>query len=129
MREISQVKSEEEYDAALARISELLGAEPHSAEDEELDRISTLVEIYEAEHYPMEDPDPSSFIEFLIDQQTVSRERMEALAGGSDRLDAMMAGQMEITEQVAQVLHEHSGLPMEYLMADPLPSQVTAASD
>ena len=112
MREIARVKSEAEYDAALARISELLNAEPHSAEDEELDQISTLVEIYEAEHYPMEDPDPSSFIEFLIDQQTVSRERMEALAGGSDRLDDMIAGQKAVTAEVAQVLHEHTGIDM-----------------
>ena len=73
MSEITQVVTEADYDMALARISELLGAEPYSTEDEELDRISTLVEIYEAEHYPMEDPDPSSFIEFLIDQQMVSR--------------------------------------------------------
>ena len=129
MSEIVQIQSEADYDMALARISELLGAEPYSAEDEEIDRISTLVEIYEAEHYPIADPDPSSFIEFLIDQQMVSRERMEALAGGSDRLHAMMAGQITITAEVAQVLPEHSGLPMEYLMADPLPSQVTAASD
>ena len=129
MREIAQVQNEAEYDTALAQISELLGAEPYSAEDEELDRISTLVEIYEAEHYPMEDPDPSSLIEFLIDQLIMSRERMEALAGGSDRLDAMLAGQTAIIAEVAQVLHEHSGLPMEYLMADPLPSQFAAASD
>ena len=51
----------------------------------------------------------------------VSRERMEALAGASDRLDAMMAGQTVITAEVAQVLHEYSGLPMGYLMADPSP--------
>ncbi len=128
MSEIVQVQNEAEYDAALARISELLDAELNTPEGDELDRISTLVEIYEAEHYPMEDPDPSSFIEFLIDQQMVSRERMETLAGGSHRLDAMMAEQMAITAEVAQVLHEHSGLPMEYLMADPLPSPA-AASD
>ena len=129
MSEITQVVTEADYDMALARISELLGAEPYSAEDEELDRISTLVEIYEAEHYPMDDPEPDSLLEFVLDQQMVSRERMEVLAGGSDRLDAMMAEQMAITTEVAQVLHEYSGLPMEYLMAAPLPSQVTAASD
>ena len=114
---------------ALARISELLDAELHTPEGEELDRLSALVEIYEAEHYPMEDPEPSSVIEFLIDQLMVSRERMEALAGGSGRLDAMIACQTAITVEVAQVLHEYSGLPMEYLMADPTPSQIAAASD
>ncbi len=129
MPEITQVLTEADYDMALARISELLGAEPYSPEDEELDRLSTLVEIYEAEHYPMEDPDPDSLLEFLLDQQIVSREQLIPLAGGSDSLDAMLAGRTAITAEVARVLQEHSGLPIEYLMAPPRSSRVTAASD
>ena len=129
MSEITRVVTESDYEAALARITELIHSAPGSTEDAELDRISDLAIEYEDMHYPMEDPDPSSLIEFLIDQQMVSPERMEALAGGSDRLDAMIAEQMAITAEVAQVLHEHSGLPMEYLMADPLTSQAAAASD
>ena len=68
MAEITQVRTEAEYDVALARISELLDAEIDSPEGEELDRISTLVEVYEAEHYPMGEPDPVSLIGFLLDQ-------------------------------------------------------------
>ena len=69
MAEITQVRTEADYDAVLARISELLGAEPYSPEDEELDRLSTMVEGYEAEHYPMEEPEPAAMLEFLLDQQ------------------------------------------------------------
>ena len=86
MAGITRVQTEAEYNAALARISELLDAEMETPEGEELDRISTLVEIYEAEHYPIERPEPNSFIEFLLDQGMVSRGQMEALAGGSDSL-------------------------------------------
>ncbi len=83
MAGITRVQTEAEYNAALARISELLDAEMETPEGEELDRISTLVEIYEAEHYPIERPEPNSFIEFLLDQGMVSRGQMEALAGGA----------------------------------------------
>lgn len=110
MSEITRVQNKAEYDAALSRISELLDAELNTPEGEELDRLSTLVEIYEAEHYPMEDSEPGSMIEFLIDQAFVSREHMEALAGGSDHLEAMIAGQTAITMEVAQLLHEHAGV-------------------
>ena len=85
MPEIKQVRTEADYDAALARISELLGSEPYSPEDEELDRISVLVEHYEAEHYPMEEPEPASIIEFLLDQKIVSRDLLLPLAGGESR--------------------------------------------
>ena len=129
MPEITRVTTEADYDMALARISELLGAEPYSAEDEELDRISTLVEIYEDEHYPMEDPDPSSMIEFMIDQLMVSREHMEVLAGGSDNLDAMMTDRTPITAEVAQLMHERSGIPIEFFLKAPVEPASAAASD
>ncbi len=129
MSEINQVQNEAEYDAALARISELLDAELNTAEGEELDRISTLVEIYEAEHYPIEDPDPSSMIEFLIDQAMVSREHMEAMVGGSDNLDAMMTGRTAITAEVAQLMHERSGIPIKFFLKTPTEPASAAASD
>ena len=129
MPEITQVLTEADYDMALARISDLLGAEPNTPEGRELDRISDLVIQYEDEHYPMDDPDPDSLLEFLLDQQIVSREQLIPLAGGSDSLDAMLAGQTAITAEVALVLQEHSGLPTEYLMAAPRSSKVAAASD
>ena len=127
MSEITQVLTEADHDMALARISELLGAEPNTPEGRELDRISDLVIQYEDEHYSMEDPD--SLLEFLLDQQIVSREQLMPLAGGSDNLDAMLVGQTAITAEVARVLQEYSGLPIEYLMAAPRSSKVVAASD
>ena len=129
MSEISQVQNEAEYDAALARISELLDAELNTPEGEELDRISELVIQYEDEHYPMEDPEPSSMIEFMIDQLMVSREHMEALAGGSDNLDAMMTDRTPITAEVAQLMHERSGIPIEFFLKAPVEPASAAASD
>ena len=116
MLEIKQVRTEADYDAALARISELLGSEPYNPEDEELDRISVLVERYETENYPMEEPEPASIVEFLLDQQIVIREQLIPLAGGSADLDAILAGHKEITPEMAQLLCERSGIPVEALL-------------
>ena len=116
MPEILQVRTEADYDLALARISALLGAEPYSAEDEELDRLSTLVELYESERYPIENPDPFSLLDFLLDQGIVSREQMEEMAGGNDSLDAILAGKRAVTPKLAGLLHEHSAIPIEDLM-------------
>ena len=129
MREIAQVKNESEYDAALARISELLGAEPYSPEDAELDRISDLVIQYEDEHYPMEESKPDSMLEFMIDQLMVSREELIPLAGGSDRLDAMLEGRAAITPEVAQLLHERSDIPVAFFLKTPAEPASAAASD
>ena len=129
MGEITQVKTEAEYDAALARISELLGAEPYSPEDEELDRITTLVEIYEAEHYPMEKPAPAPALEFLLDQQMVSRERMIALAGVGADLDAILAGEAPIPPGLAELLQVELGIVVEDLLEASVQLASASSSD
>ena len=115
MAEITQVRTEVEYDVALARISELLDAEIDSPEGEELDRITTLVEIYEDEHYPMGEPDPVSIIEFLLDQEIVTREQLLPLAGSDASLDVILAGQEPIPPGLAQLLYEQVGITTEAL--------------
>ena len=128
MAEITQVRTEAEYDAALARISELLDSEPYSPEDEELDRITTLVEIYEDEHYPMGEPDPVSMIEFMLDQQMVTREQLLPLAGSDASLDAILAGQEPIPPGLAQLLYEKVGITTEALPKSAV-EQTAAESD
>ena len=65
---VSPVRSEEDYEAALTRIDELMDAEPNTLEGDELDILVTLVERYEENHYPIGPPDPIVAIEFRKDQ-------------------------------------------------------------
>ena len=129
MAEITQVRTEAEYDAALARISELLNSEPYSPEDEELDRITTLVEIYEDEHYPMGEPDPVSMIGFMLDQQMVTREQLLPLAGSDASLDAILAGQEPIPLGLAQLLYDEVGITTEALPKSAVEQAAPAESD
>jgi HTH-type transcriptional regulator/antitoxin HigA len=51
--EIQPIKTEADYEAALHEIEVLFDAEPDTPEGDRLDALVTLVEAYEAEHYPM----------------------------------------------------------------------------
>ena len=128
MMEITQVKTEAKYEAALARISELLGSEPYSPEDEELDRISTLVEKYEDEHYPIERPSPDGLVEFLLDQKIVTREQLLPLVGSSADLDAILAGEKGVTLELARLLHEHYDVTVAELLKGSVYPVAVAAS-
>ena len=110
MAEIAQVLTETDYEAALVRISELLGSELYSLEDEELDRLSALVESYEAEHYPMGQPDPAAMLEFLIDQEMAPRQQVVSLAGSDANLEAILAGREPIPPGLARLLYEKTGI-------------------
>jgi mRNA interferase HigB len=56
--DIKPIRTKADYRAVLRDIESLMDAEPDSPEGERLDVLTTLVEASEAEHYPMELPDP-----------------------------------------------------------------------
>jgi len=65
------IKTDEEHAAALAHMSTLMDAAPDSPEEEELELLSTLIERYEKEHYPIAPPNPGDAILFRMDQERV----------------------------------------------------------
>lgn len=67
------IRTEEDYEAALARIEEIFEAEFDSPEGKELDILVDLVELYESKHVPMGYPDPVEAIKFRMEQMGLSR--------------------------------------------------------
>ncbi len=129
MTEITQVQTDADYEAALARIEALIDSVTGSEEDAELDRISDLVIRYEDKRYPIESPTPDALVEFLLDQEIVTREQLLPLAGSNANLDGIIAGQKEITPELAQLLHEHYSIPVEDLLTTSADPVSAAASD
>ena len=65
-------RSEQEYQTAVARIHEVFFAEEGTPEGDELEMLVNLVEIYAAEHYPIDPPSPIAAIEYYLDQRGVA---------------------------------------------------------
>lgn len=63
------LKTEADYEAALAHVETLMDAAPGSPEEEELEVFALLIEAYEQVHYPIDLPDPIEAIKFRIEQQ------------------------------------------------------------
>jgi HTH-type transcriptional regulator/antitoxin HigA len=61
MREITSIRSDGDHDIAIARIADLMGAQPGTPEGDELDALATLVDAWETEHSPI-DPVESPLI-------------------------------------------------------------------
>ena len=61
--DIKPLKTEADYEAALQQIDQLMDAELDTPEGDQLDVLVTLVEAYEAKHYPMAAPDPIAAVE------------------------------------------------------------------
>ena len=50
---ISSIRTDADYEAALARVDALMNAESGTPNGEHLDALVTLVEAYEARHWPI----------------------------------------------------------------------------
>ena len=63
------IRTKADYRSALKEIESLMDARAGSPEGERLDVLSTLVEAWEAKHFPLELPDPVEAIKFRMEQQ------------------------------------------------------------
>jgi len=66
--DIRPIKTNDDYEAALAEIERLWGAKPGIPEDDKLDVLATLVDAYEDAHFPIDPPTPIEAIKFRMDQ-------------------------------------------------------------
>lgn len=67
--ELKPIRTEADYDAALAEVERLWGAKSGTPDGDRLDVLATLIEVYEAKNYPMDPPDPIEAIRFRMEQQ------------------------------------------------------------
>jgi HTH-type transcriptional regulator/antitoxin HigA len=63
------IRSNADYEKALSEVERLWGAKTGTREGNRLDVLATLIDAYEAEHYPMDPPDPVEAIKFRMEQQ------------------------------------------------------------
>ena len=119
MADIKPIRNENDYDAALSRIDELMNAEPGSPDGQELDVLTDLVELYESKNEPMGYPDPVAAIEFRIEQGGLSPRDLIPFIGSRAKVSEVLAGKRSITMPMARALHEHLGIPADVLLREP----------
>ena len=120
MSSIKPIRTDEDLDAALARMEEIFDAEPGSAEDDELGVLLDLVEYYEDKHYSIEFPDPISSIEILMEQQGLTPDDLVPCIGSPAEVNAVLSRRRDITMPMARALYRRLGIPADALLQEPL---------
>ena len=114
--DIKPIKTEQDYEDALAEIDKLFDAEVDSPEGDRLDVFVTLVEAYEAKHWPIEDPDPIEAIKFRMEQMDLSRKDLEPLLGSRSRVSEVLSGKRSLSVKMIRNLHKALKIPAEVLL-------------
>jgi HTH-type transcriptional regulator/antitoxin HigA len=113
------IKTEEQYEEALARIEELMDAQAGTPEGDEFELLSTLVDRYEQEKYPIDLPDPIEAIKFRMEQLGLGQKDLIPFIGSRSKVSEVLNGKRPLSLKMMRHLHTGLGIPAEVLLHQP----------
>jgi HTH-type transcriptional regulator / antitoxin HigA len=122
--EVRPIRSKRDYEAALREVELLWGAKAGTRGGDRLDVLATLIDAYEAEHYPMDPPDPIEAIKFRMEQRGLTRRDLEAIIGTRTRIAEVLSRKRGLSIAMIRRLHDHLGISADVLIR---PSRKNAA--
>ena len=114
--DIKPIKTKTDYRAALKEIEALMHAKPRTREGDRLEVLVTLVEAYEARHYPLDLPDPIEAIKYTMESKGLSVKDLEPMIGRSNRVYEILSRKRPLTLKMIWALHKRLGIPAECLI-------------
>ena len=112
------IKTEAEYNAALARVEALMDAKPGSAKEAELELWSLLVERFEQEHFPIDLPDPVEAIKFRMEQEGLRQKDLKPYFPGKNRVSEILNRKRPLSIGMIRALNRGLKIPAEVLLRE-----------
>jgi HTH-type transcriptional regulator / antitoxin HigA len=116
MSNLRLIRTEGDYEAALAEVERLWGAPSGTPDGDRLDVLATLIDAYESAQYPMDPPDPVDAIRFRMEQQGLRRKDLEGLIGTRTRVAEVLNRRRGLSINMIRRLHERLGISAEVLI-------------
>ena len=114
--EVKPIRTKRDYEAAMKEVEKLWGAKSGTRAGDRLDVLATLIDAYEAAHYPMDPPDPIEAIKFRMEQHGLSRRDLEPLIGTRTRVAEVLNRKRNLSIEMIRRLHERLGISAEVLI-------------
>ena len=115
---IRLLKTENDYQEAVAEVDRLFEIERTQADEDMLELLAMLIEAYDQKHHPIGPPDPIGAIEYEMEKRGLTRSDLEPLIGHSGRVSEILNRQRRLTINMIRNLHHAYGIPADILMAD-----------
>ncbi|MBF4374430.1 helix-turn-helix domain-containing protein [Vibrio anguillarum] len=116
--QVKPIKTAEDNRAALARIEQLWGAKPNTAEGDELEVLATLVEAFEEANYPIDAPNPIEAIRFRMDQQGLEDKDLVPFLGTRSRVTEVLKRQRRLNINMIRKLNKGLKIPLDSLIKE-----------
>lgn len=118
MENIRPLKTETDYDWAVAEIARYFENEPEvgSPEGDRFDVLAALIEAYEDKHYPIESPDPIEAIRSHMMLFNLPRKALADVIGSSPRATEVLNRKRALTMDMVFKLNKEWHIPAEVLI-------------
>ena len=115
---LKPIKTEREYDNALAHVYELMQTDiiEGSETSDELEILSLLIKEYELMHYPIPYPNPIEAIKFRMEQMNLSENELSDLLGTRSRKSEILSGKRKLSLSMIRKLTDILHIPAEVLI-------------
>ena len=115
---IHPIRTGTDYRAALRELSAYFDNEPvpGSEDGDRFEILVTLVEAWEARHYPIGAPDPVEAIRFRMEQGGLTVKDLVPSIGQPNRVYEVLSRKRGLTLEMIRNLHRNLGIPAESLI-------------
>ena len=115
--DIEPIRTEEDYHRALQEAENLMESEPDTPEGDRLDVLATLIEAYEAKHFPIPVPDdPIAVLEYYMESRGLERSDLVPLLGSRERVSEVLNRKRSLSLAMIRRLHTSLGIPTDLLI-------------
>ena len=110
------IRTEDDYQTALAEIARLFDAVPDTPEGDRLDILTLLAATFEEQHHPIPAPDPVAALEYYMDSRGLTRRELEPYLGSRARVAEILNRKRALTIEMIRRLHKGVGIPADVLI-------------
>ena len=116
--DVRPIKTEADYDWALAEIEHYFDAEPEPGTpgSQRLDVLASLIEHYESRAWPIGLPDPVEAIRYRMEQSGLTQADLARVLGSRPRASEVLNRRRALTREQAFKLHRAWHIPAEVLI-------------
>ncbi|WP_374260183.1 ImmA/IrrE family metallo-endopeptidase [Zoogloea sp.] len=114
------IKSAEDYEAAMARLSALMSLDPkaNSNEENELELLALVIQDFERQTVPPVKADPIESILFRMDQMKLSRKDLIPFIGSISKVSEVLSRKRPLSLPMIRRLNQGLGIPADILIED-----------
>lgn len=118
--QIRGIRTKADYQAALQAVAPYFDNEPEVDSDAgaHFEAMITLIEAYEAKHYPIAPPDPIEALKFRMEQQGLKPKDLQPMIGGLNRVYEVLNRKRPLSLSMVRRLHSGLGISAECLIQE-----------